>query len=195
MSVRLWSSNEIYWDVERGDDMPDEFVEKSAYESLKAERDKLLTENEKHRWRLAGAQVDPTPVAYESLKAAYDELISYMPKVPTQPYEREMAQEIARLKEALAESEKELSGLAWSPRKDTDCGQYVAMPVEREQELRAQLTIATEALEQIASETLSCAALAREALDKLKPSESAKYCEHSGVELTKHKEEHNKPKE
>ncbi len=40
--------------------------------------------------------------AYESLKAAYDELVSYMPKVPTQSYEREMAQEIARLRVDLA---------------------------------------------------------------------------------------------
>ncbi len=41
-------------------------IEYRAYESAIKERDELKAENEKHRWRLLGAQVDPT---IEALKA------------------------------------------------------------------------------------------------------------------------------
>lgn len=35
---------------------------------------------------------------YEALKAKYEELLSYIPKVPTEPYEKQMAREIEALK-------------------------------------------------------------------------------------------------
>ncbi len=35
--------------------------------------------------------------AYDTLKQAHEELLSYLPKVPTEPYEREMAQKILLL--------------------------------------------------------------------------------------------------
>ncbi len=41
------------------------------------------------------------------------------------------------------EYREQLNTLQWCPRKDTDCGQYVAMPIEREDELRAQLQAVT----------------------------------------------------
>lgn len=39
--------------------------------------------------------------AYLELEDKYAELISYLPKVPTQPYEKQLAEEITKLKEEL----------------------------------------------------------------------------------------------
>ncbi len=41
--------------------------------------------------------------AYDELKAKHEELISYIPKVPTHPYEKRLLEEISELK---AENEK-----------------------------------------------------------------------------------------
>lgn len=53
------------------------FIERSAYEKACKERD--------------------------ALKAAHEELLSYLPKVPTQPYEKEVAQKLTLAKAALEE--------------------------------------------------------------------------------------------
>ncbi len=43
------------------------------------------------------------------------------------------------LKAELEQAKAQLNNMSWSPRKDTDCGQYTAMSIERWDELKAEL--------------------------------------------------------
>lgn len=48
--------------------------------------------------------------ALTALQAKYDELISYLPKVPTQPYERELVQKLTACEAKLADAKKAIAG-------------------------------------------------------------------------------------
>jgi phage tail tape-measure protein len=47
--------------------------------------------------------------AYDALKAKYEELLSYLPKVPAQPYEKELAKQVVELQAKLEQAEAELA--------------------------------------------------------------------------------------
>lgn len=80
-------------------------IEKSAYDAVMQERDKL---NEQCL-RMANERLDaewPILKERDALSAQLVELKAYLPKVPTEPYEKQMAKEIVELKALLAEAKK-----------------------------------------------------------------------------------------
>jgi len=99
-------NNEFGADVERAKRFYIKFIEYAAYERLVKERDEWKRDfNDCNADRVktveelfeTANQRDEARAEVERLR----ETLSYLPKVPTQPYEKELAQENARLREAL----------------------------------------------------------------------------------------------
>mgnify|MGYP007068109078 CR=1 FL=1 len=66
-------------------------------EALQAEVDDLkakLAESIENHEHFADLHKEAHNIIIPELKAKYDELLSYLPKVPTQPYEKELAQKL-----------------------------------------------------------------------------------------------------
>lgn len=83
-------------------------IEKQAYEKLQAElaaayKNRKYNQCEDYLQGLE-AHVEKITAERDEWSDKYQKLISYMPKVPTQPYEKEMAQEIDQLRSSLREA-------------------------------------------------------------------------------------------
>lgn len=119
-----------WWIVDGGDSFTDEafeflqqgkdedpngvhVIEKSAYLEVVKERDTAQRDfdvaNERIRhlgYDLTGLreQVAELTEERDTVVAKHEELLSYLPKAPTQPYEKELAQQVSRLERELAEA-------------------------------------------------------------------------------------------
>lgn len=70
-------------------------VHKKCHEAAAVNLERIMQLKADHQedWK----RIQDAERKYEELQAAHEELLSYLPKVPTQPYEKALAKEIHRL--------------------------------------------------------------------------------------------------
>lgn len=87
-------------------------VEKSAFDELKAERDALVAAHDTQcliakQFQALFKEIEPEMSKLQAENERLKEAISYLPKFPTAPYEREMARKLERYRVALERVEAE----------------------------------------------------------------------------------------
>lgn len=91
---------QCYYTVIANEGDGETFVPKRDYEALRKELDELRNYFDDEEQRQTFGHLIRENAA---LKAAHEELLSYLPKVPTEPYERELGRKLATARAALEE--------------------------------------------------------------------------------------------